>query len=659
MFRKLSELRPLRLDTVAAIGGIIIGVVLLPLRFLASQIYLETVPIVLLVGCSLYLLALVQGQSTTTIPALPSSVSMALPSIVLVSLAALVVLSAMQGERTVEFFVLASAVATVVFCQIVFTSDQDFDHRVVLFQLVALAFVFRFTALYATPGYIGIDAWTHMTELADAIHESNSLSAINYDKHYASPFYHLLVVGSSLLYDTSLRTALFLSVGIVMPLSVLLVYAGANLLVPSRWATLATALFAVSNHVSHWGMHLIPTSMGLVFFLALLYALIRVMRIEYTLRDFVLLLLCIVAVVLTHQVSTFIVIMLLLAAFIAQVIFEVGPLGLTRLDPSVFRTKEPVNLIGLVVFTFGFSIFVWSLTPMRGDTFLRTVTDWFEQTLNESLGFLNIASGASDADTGMEAGPEATSMLSQIVPYIDVLGFLILLSLTFVGSLYVVHRRHAEQSVFTLLLAAAVMLVFVLVLPMFGIRNFIPGRWFAFLFVPMAILGAIGLRVLARDLNPQIVVVCLLLVVLIYPGAMFLSAQSSPDNPVFPNQHEQLAYDETEIAAAETIAEMTGSPTRDDIAPGQELYSDHPYRTMIDRKLAYPSEVATVVDDEPADHDYTAYRTSQSTDATYFYDENGVGEIRNIPMNQLCRPTQSLLYDNGDVRFCGPSPSTG
>jgi len=83
-----------------------------------------------------------------------------------------------------------------------------------------------------------------------------------------------------------------------------------------------------------------------------------------------------------------------------------------------------------------------------------------------------------------------------VVPYVDALGFLFLLGVTFVGCLYVVHRRRAEQSVFTLLLAAAFMLVFVLGLPMFGIRNFIPTRWFAFLYAPMAILGAIGLQTL-------------------------------------------------------------------------------------------------------------------------------------------------------------------
>jgi len=139
----------------------------------------------------------------------------------------------------------------------------------------------------------------------------------------------------------------------------------------------------------------------------MLYALIRVMRIEYTIRDFSLLLLMSVAVILTHQVSTFIMLVLLLAAFLAQVVFVIGPLGLTRLDTSVFRTKKPVNLVGLVVFNLGLTIFVWSLTPYRQESFLATVLSYFSQTLEESAGFLNIAS-ASSSDGGEEGGRGCT-----------------------------------------------------------------------------------------------------------------------------------------------------------------------------------------------------------------------------------------------------------
>ncbi len=504
VFSRLTDVRPLRLDTVAAIVGLGLAIALLPLQLLASQVYLNTVPIVLGTACALYLLSLYQEDDARTLPTLPSSVTMALPGIVLVALAGLVALGIVQETRTPLFFGAASVVGTLVVGQILFASDEDLHPGVLVLQIVLFAFIFRFTALYVTPGYIGIDIWTH-AELTRSILTEQSLSGIADDKHYAAPFYHLLVAASALVYDVPIRLAVYLSVGLVMPLSILLVYATTNLLVSPRWATLSAALYALASHVSMWGIHPIPTSLGLVFFLGMLYALIRVMRIEYTIRDFSLLLLLSVAVVLTHQVSTFIMLVLLLAAFVAQLVFVVGPLGLTRLDASVFRAKKPVNLVGLVVFNVGLTIFAWSLTPYRQDSFLETILSFFTQTLEESAGFLNIASGSTAGDEDAAEAAASPTLLEQLVPYIDVLGFLFLLGATFVGCLYVVHRRRAEQSVFTLLLASAFMLVFVLGFPMFGIHNFIPTRWFAFLYAPMAILGAIGLRTLSANLNPAII----------------------------------------------------------------------------------------------------------------------------------------------------------
>ncbi|SFC19476.1 Uncharacterized membrane protein [Halobiforma haloterrestris] len=659
-YRSLSELRPLRLDTVAALCGLVIALALFPLRFLASQVYLDTVPILLGTACVLYLLSLYQGEDARAAPTLPSSVTMALPSVVLAGLAALVALTVIQGSRTPLFFGAASVVGTLLIAQIVFARDEEFHPGLLLLQIVLFAVVFRFTALYATPGYVGIDIWTH-TELVNAILEERSLGAISDDKHYAAPFYHLLVASSALLYDVPIRLAVYLSVGVVLPLSVLLVYATTNLLVSQRWAVLAAAFYALASHVSMWGIHLIPTSLGLLFFLAMLYALIRVMRIEYTVRDFSLLVLFSVAVILTHQVSTFIMLVLLLAAFVAQIVFVVGPLGLTRLDTSVFRAKKPVNLVGLVVFNFGLTIFVWSLTPYRQDSFLATVLSFFTQTLEDSAGFLNIASGSSGGDAEAEAASTAPStLLDQVVPYVDALGFLLLLGATFVGCLYVVHRRRAEQSVFTLLLASAFMLVFVLGFPMFGIHNFIPNRWFAFLFAPMAVLGVIGIRTLSGNVTTGVALSVLLLFVLVYPGAMILAPESNIDDPVFSDHHEQLAYDEPELAAAESIAEMTGSPSGSEIRPDQRLYTDHPYQTLFSRTGAYPSTTtATVPDDGAADHEYTVYRSAQSSTAVYFSDENGEGRIERISEERLCRPDQATVYTNGEVTMCTPSPASG
>jgi len=410
-------------------------------------------------------------------------------------------------------------------------------------------------------------------------------------------------------------------------------------------------VYSVGNYVVEWGLHIIPTSLGLAFFLAVLYALVRITATEYANRDYVLLVALTLAVVLTHQVSTFIMLVLLGAAFLAQIVLQVGSFTASSLDPDVFRTREPVNLAGLVVFDVGVTIFVWSLTPYKRQSFLATVLTWLRETLVSSAGLLNLAGGSSSGGGGGggAASPTAMELLSQ---YVDVLGFLLLLCVGVVGCLYVLRRERAGQSVLTLLVAVSVMLVFVLGLPLFGIRNFIPQRWFAFLYAPLAVLGVVGIRHLVTNLRPALVVACLLVFALAFPGAMLLSSQGTIDSPVFDDQHERLSYTQSELAAADSIGEMTGSPRPDEIRPDQVLYTDHPYQTMIKRTHAYPADTATVVDGEPVEHDVVVYRDEQTDGATYFIDEEGYGQVRDVPQSRLCRPGQATVYANGDVRMC-------
>ncbi len=140
---------------------------------------------------------------------------------------------------------------------------------------------------------------------------------------------------------------------------------------------------------------------------------------------------------------------------------------------------------------------------------------------------------------------------------------------------------------------------------------------------------------------------------------MVLAAESNAENPVFLTQHERLAYDESELAAAESIGELTGSPQGEEIRPDQQLHTDHPYQTLFSRTGAYPSTTtATVPEDGVADHEYTVYRAAQSTEATYVTDGDGNTRIAQLSRGQLCRPNQATVYTNGDVTMCTPSPAS-
>lgn len=646
-------LRGVRIDGSAATVGLVLAVVLFPLRFLASQIYIETIPIVLGLACLAYLVAAYAETGERALPRLPGRVAAVLPSVVFLGAAALVVLAVRTGERSVLFYDVAGAVGTLVVIQVLFVADREFDRTLLLAQVVTLAAVVRLTALYVNPGFIGIDVWTHVPRLADAVLSSGTLDAIDGNKHYAAPLYHLYVVASALLFDASLRTALYLSLGLVMPLSVLFVYATANLLVAQRWAVLAAALFAVADYPTEWGIHLIPTSQGLVMFLGIAYMVVRLMRIEYRLRDFVLLLVASVALILTHQVSTFIMLVFLMATLVARLLVDHGPFEGSSTIFHPFRGEKTVRVLGVLVFDAGFTLFMWSFTPYAGadQPFLSLVLSYLFQTVTSSAGVLNLVGGSSGGAGGSAA--EAPTLVQQVAAYVDTTGFLLLLFAAFVGCLYALHRKRASQSTFTLLVATGVMLVFVLGLPLFGVRNFVPQRWFAFMYAPMAVLAALGFRYLARRFDPRLFVAVAVVFAIAFPATMVMSSHGTIDSPVFPGERERLSYTEQELAAVETIGSVTGGPDRDALTTRQVLYTDHPYQTVFTRTRSYPADPAVVNDSRPVPNDIVVYREYQSSGASFFLThETGRGKIRDVSRERICRPTMGEVYANGDVSMC-------
>lgn len=670
MFGSMSGwLKQRRFDVDAAILGLIVAIGLFPLRFFASQIYIKTIPIVLGLGCGLYLLAVRNDRETIyEYPSFSQLVAQVLPSICFVLMAAMIAIALHASERSRLFYVLSGITGTLIMLQILFVDDEDLLPSLLLVQVIALAFVIRLTAVYTTPTYIGIDIWTHMTQLARGVFEQHSLSAMNGNKHIAAPLFHLLVASSAMLYDVSLRNALYLSIGLVMPMAILFVYGATKLLVPVRWAVLAAMLYSLGDYFIEWGIHLIPTSHGLLFFIAIVYALLRIMRLEYNARDFGLLVFLSIAIILTHQVSTFIMLVVIFSGLLAQFVLKLDIFQTTARRPGVYRKLEPVNLAGLLAFDIGLITFMWSFTPYNGNSFLETVSLYFEQTLISSAGLLHLASGNSQFIT-----LSAPTLLQNIETYIDASGFLILFALATVGCLYVLRRKRISHSVFTLLFATLVMTAFTLGLPMFGIRNFIPQRWFAFLYAPMAILGAMGVGYLVHNLNRNVVVTALVVLALVYPSVMVISSHGTLDSPFFPQDQERLTYTESEIAAVHTIADMTGSPDSSQLPRDQSLHihTDHPYQTVFARTGAYPATAANLSADNrdgPTDHPLTVYRKYQSTGAPSFQlvkqlnesqskQANGdktasVPVYRQVSKQQICRPDQSILYDNGDVMLC-------
>lgn len=631
-----------RLDVLAAVAGLAVAALLFPLRFLASQVYVETIPIVVGGACLLYLYTARERVQETGLPQLGGGFARASPGLVLAGVGVMAALAAVSGGRTLPFLALAGLVTTLVLAQIAFVDEDRLDVRLVLFQILALAFVVRFTGLYLTPGLVGVDSWTHVYDYSAGILEAGSLSAISDNKYYAAPLYHLLVVTAVEVLGVSLRQGLFLSVGALMPLSALFVYSTARFFVPIRWALFGTAMFAVSDQVVRWGIHVIPTSLGLFFFGAIVYGLARLFYTESPRRNVALVVLFSVAVILTHQVSSFIALVLLSAGVFSQFVVQVsaryglGPLAPGEEDP------EQVNLLGVLAFDLGLLVLMWSITPYSNGSFLETVVAWLLATLAGSAGFLELAGPSGGGGGGGEP-----SLLAEVATYLDAGGILLLLFVTVVGSLVALRRSRARQRAYTFVGAIAIMLLFALGLPLFGIRTFLPGRWFAFLYVLMAVVGVVGLHYLARTLSRDAAVALVVIFALVFPSVMLMSFGGTRDGPIVTSERTKYSYSETELAAVRTV---------DEIRPNDErvLYTDHPYRTVFRRTDAHPSDTLRLTSDGrvAGGADLRAYRRYQSYGGSRFQSPSGHAPIRHVSAEQVCGPDTSTIYSNGDVRVC-------
>lgn len=654
----LGMARQGRLDVIAGLLGLLAAVALLPLQFLMSQVYIRTLPIVL--GCaSLLYLHAVRDEHHSEIATLSPRTTRILPNLLILGSAALIMIAGVSGGRTLLFYDIAAAVGTTLFAQILFTSTDDFSPGLLLVQIVLFGLVIRFTALYTTPGYVGIDVWTHMGQWSEQVFRAQSLQPISDEKYYASPLYHLLVVGSSLLLDVSLRSALFLVLGVAMPVSVLLIYGTATFFVEPRWAVFATAAYAVSASVIEWGIHLIPTSLGLIFFLAIFYSLDRMLRIDYKPRDFGLVVFFSVAVILTHQISAFIMLVFTGSGLLAYFGLSLGLFDIGRSSWERSSTRESVNLTGLLVFDLGLITFMWSLTPYQGNSFLITILNYFTNTIKQSAGFGNLAGTAQAVPSGAMPSP---TLMERVVTYLDVLGFLLLLLLTIVGCLYIIRQKNVSHATFTSVIATVIMLVFVFGFPMFGIRTFVPGRWYPFVAAPMAVIAAIGLSYLVKNTQPSVMVVVMLLFVVVFPATSLMASSATQDQPPLPHTQTRYSYTESELAAVHTVNTYAGNKSTNWV-------TDHPYATVFERTNAHNMEAGTVVDgrvvgwDTKITHENGTvttqvvagetfiYRKYQSSGAAFFDNKYGVAYTPKLEFQQVCG-SRNIIYTNDAVAIC-------
>lgn len=456
-------------------------------------------------------------------------------------------------ERPLAFFI----VVAVCWALLAVRTLEELTPRNIASILVSgilLSLVLRGSVFFLTPGFPGSDAWAH-DQLTQAV-----LTGGHIPTAWSSPYYlhypalHLTVAATALITGASTKVALFAGIGVPLSLSAVAVFVIARRLTDSRIALLAALLVLFASYHLQWGTQIIPTSLGLTLYTLCLMLCLRSEQPRKA--DALLLLIAIVAIVLSHTVSSFILWTTLLT------ILTVSSGCLLMLRASVIQSIPRATVVMLLLLTVVMFLH-WSMCPytQSGESFL----EWMLTTARESI----------CADAGFLERPWDVPTPGSLTAEIAAIsGFVAFYFLTALGALssHRCDRTHAGLVVIAVMVG--LLSAFVFAFPLFGIRTILPHRWFAFIWIPAAVIAAIGLHRWCGAVRP-IGSLMLFAMTGLFALLMISAPVSNTDSPKYATELTQrLCFYESELCAAVWLAAVGDGRITSDLQFGSRVLGD-------------------------------------------------------------------------------------
>lgn len=458
------------LPFVLAFVALFLGIVGIGVSFVVPNPYSRTLPVATVVSAALFLVTRDADRRPSSID-VPQS---ALLFIYLVVLAAVLVLYQFEGQqRTTAVHALTAAGYTVAALLIFSPASQYLKLAVVILTGV----VQRGLAYYSSPLYLGNDVFAHNQNVGEIV-SSGSLDPLLNSRYFYAAFYHLLVSVQQLFADVSTRHAAFVTVSVLLVVvPAVSLYLISDRIWGKRVAVLSALLYVASDFALHWAITPQVTGLGIVFFALAFLLLVSYIHTGWE-KYHLLYLLAFVAIALTHHVSTVI-------TFLGVLIFLAT---WTLFEQSFTRKALRVGGISAFIVLVDFSVTRFGGPAGDGGSFLVTVLGIWQSAIREA----SLPGGSSSE---LPAGLVLSG--SSALTIWHVAGVAILVGLAIFGGLHwIANERTSRKSGMAFGAIVAVLFPLVLVGPVFGLRFLIPWRWFAFIYVPLAILAAPGVIVL-------------------------------------------------------------------------------------------------------------------------------------------------------------------
>lgn len=453
-------------DIISCILGITLGTAILLLSFTLG-IHQHVLGIVILSASCLYLI-LKSWRSSSLLSEVKGSsrwiICLQISFMTIFSYVIFVLHNSIY-YRPLILFILIPILAGLVALQILNADSKNY--WMIFIGILLLSLAIRAGIYYNFPSLMGYDQYAH----ANIIEQVTLLGAVpSFDiagKYCLYPLFHIFVSTFQTIAGTSIKDSIFLSIGLVnIIISILFFILFGNILGRPKLGLLVALIFNVTNYSIEAGLtNVTPGSLAICYFFVILYVVLSSNDRNVTI-------LCglstvmIFAIILTHQLSGFVIYICLLSMYASRIYWNTF---------SEHHRRTGFTLI-LLIFTVTMTYY-WIITPMYEGT------SFFESSLSPIIHTLTSEENYFGVEVAVSGAYDNLSYILAEIGYYLLLFFAI-------GGVYCWSNTRIYQHL-SIVFPAIFLFMLIYGSSAIGIRTILPGRWYFIFTIFLSMLAAV------------------------------------------------------------------------------------------------------------------------------------------------------------------------
>ncbi|MHB8100630.1 MAG: hypothetical protein ACYDEF_00235 [Methanosarcina sp.] len=624
---KLTE----NLDVILSVIGFSLGLFIVSLYYLID-LNQKDIGVAILSSCLIYIIFRKKFKSEASISSGKNRLKSLLGlSFYIIFLICVLIFSMNLHYRPMSYFILVCALAGIIASEILYIREGDRVSSILL-QIFLLSILIRVGIFYNFPSLMGYDAYFH-ANMARIITNTGFVAPFQISgKYFYYPLAHIFISVTQILGKTDVKDAIFFSIGLANIFITAGIYLIGKKLEGPQMGLLAALLINLNNHNIVTGIANITSgSLVLCYFIFIIYTIFsEKQEVKYT----GLLLLITILMVLTHQLTTFVVLFALVTIYIGKYLHN-------RL-----YNNSPLRTTGFNYILF----FIVSMQTYWTFTFVTSDTSFLEMVFKPLMEVFQAGAGYSSDEliVGSVINQDTLEVLLLHISYLALPFFSI------GGVLAWLSREDLKKiDKFSIALVVIILYSFAYGIPLLGMRNLLTTRWFPLISVFLVLVAASYILKLVSlfDLR-KAKIPAIFIIMLLFSFVMVTTPGINKDNPLVAKETTvRNQFKDIEIQAIKTVSgKYAGDILMDSPYDSCLFYSDSGYNSSNARYF----NIQQIKTGEIEGNSMVLLRKSTLKEPISINDPDryGVNFIQELPrefFNRFEARDYALIYNNEEV----------